>query len=342
MEEHRYLTEETKASVIANPEDPRIVYEAVNKLPCSFEFASEDLKGNKKFVLPIISKYGHLIRYVSPELNADSDIIWAALCSPCSYSSIQYIEKEGISIEHAILAVRIKASDYIHLPEEYRDNDIITFIAVSTNGLLLLNTSDKQKGDKHIVLAAVTNDGRSLEFASDELKEDMHVVLAAVANCGKSLEFASDKLKQNKNIVRAAVTNDPHAYKFASEECKLDISIILLALTLRRNEEKTNQESIMRYIPEKVRNIREIVLAAVQQNGDALHYCDYIYRYDKEIILAAVLNKGCMITIASEELRNDIEIIIAAMTNYKKAYLYADKKMQENVIIKALIDKLSK
>ena len=64
---------------------------------------------------------------------------------------------------------------------------------------------------------------------------------------------------------------------------------------------------------------REVVLAAVQQNGEAFHYAAEELQADREVVLAAVQQYGyysspyCVLKYASPELRADREVVLAAV-----------------------------
>jgi len=58
---------------------------------------------------------------------------------------------------------------------------------------------------------------------------------------------------------------------------------------------------------------REIVLAAVRQNGKALRYASDELRADREIVLAAVRQSCWALEYASKDLRADREIVLAAV-----------------------------
>ena len=63
---------------------------------------------------------------------------------------------------------------------------------------------------------------------------------------------------------------------------------------------------------DELRNDREVVLAAVAQNGCALQYASEELRSDKEVVLTAVAQNGNVLNLAwpSVELRND-ELLLA-------------------------------
>ena len=57
---------------------------------------------------------------------------------------------------------------------------------------------------------------------------------------------------------------------------------------------------------------REVVLAAVRQNGWVLCYASTELRADREVVLAAVQQDGRALEFASPELRADREVVLAA------------------------------
>ena len=69
--------------------------------------------------------------------------------------------------------------------------------------------------------------------------------------------------------------------------------------------------------PEVVRSARfqgdkEIVLAAVAQNAQALRYASLELQADKEVVLAAVTQCGWALGYASKTLQADQEVVVAA------------------------------
>jgi predicted RNA-binding protein (virulence factor B family) len=64
-----------------------------------------------------------------------------------------------------------------------------------------------------------------------------------------------------------------------------------------------------------LRKDREIVLAAVQQNGYVLEYADESFKKDKEVVLAAVQQNGNALKYADESLQNDPDILAIVNKN---------------------------
>ena len=80
---------------------------------------------------------------------------------------------------------------------------------------------------------------------------------------------------------------------------------------------------------EKLQGDREVMLAAVKVDGQALYYGSKSIRND--IVLEAVKKKGLILKYASYELREDKEIALAAVKQDKRALEYiASEELKQN------------
>ena len=64
---------------------------------------------------------------------------------------------------------------------------------------------------------------------------------------------------------------------------------------------------------EELKKDKEVVLAAVRQDGDALKYASKELQKDKEVVLAAVWQHCRALNYASEELKSDKDVLLAAV-----------------------------
>ena len=83
---------------------------------------------------------------------------------------------------------------------------------------------------------------------------------------------------------------------------------------------------------------RELVLAAVNQNGSALEYAPVELRGDKGVVLAAVKRSGTALRYASVELRGDRGVVLAALeqNGYALAYASVELKNDEEIVLAAV------
>mmetsp|Transcript_56574 Transcript_56574/g.104715 ORF Transcript_56574/g.104715 Transcript_56574/m.104715 type:complete len:240 (+) Transcript_56574:80-799(+) len=78
------------------------------------------------------------------------------------------------------------------------------------------------------------------------------------------------------------------------------------------------------------KNNRELVLAAVTRNANALQWVSETYTGDYEIVLAAVTQNGCALEWASESCASDREIVLAAVKQHGCALEFASKSCQND------------
>lgn len=98
-------------------------------------------------------------------------------------------------------------------------------------------------------------------------------------------------------------------------------------------------DSLLAAAPE-LKDDRTIALAAVKQRGQSLQYASQALRCDREVVLAAVRQDGLSIKYASEGLRGDAEIGLAAVHNNGWALEMVAPTLQDNrKIVQAAIVK---
>lgn len=78
---------------------------------------------------------------------------------------------------------------------------------------------------------------------------------------------------------------------------------------------------------------KEVALAAVSNNGSALHNVLPELLHDRDIVLAAVRNSGISIKYAPRHFRADFEIVMAAVRSYGLALVHAAEELRGNADI---------
>lgn len=120
------------------------------------------------------------------------------------------------------------------------------------------------------------------------------------------LSHCKPNLKDDKELVISVFGKPHHKYLLAkvSDRLKADKEVVLAAV-------KQNGLSL-EHASKELRADKEVILAAAKEDGRALEYASEEPRADKEIILVAVMQNGRALEYASEELRADKEIVLAA------------------------------
>ena len=132
-----------------------------------------------------------------------------------------------------------------------------------------------------------------LHYASEELRKDRELVLEAVKQDGNAFPYASKELWKDKAVVLAAVKNAGNVLECIEDDCYYEDGTL--------NEEKLKNSMC---------NDREVVLAAVRQNGTALQFASEELRKDKEIALEAVKQDDSALKYISNELMSDEKFLL--------------------------------
>ena len=62
-----------------------------------------------------------------------------------------------------------------------------------------------------------------------------------------------------------------------------------------------------------LKHVREVVIEAVRQDGDALQFASEELTHDRDVLMEAVRQNGDALRFASEELNGDREVVIEAV-----------------------------
>ena len=89
----------------------------------------------------------------------------------------------------------------------------------------------------------------------------------------------------------------------------------------------------------ELRKDKEVVMAAVLQNGDALQYASPALQKDRDVVMAAVSQNGDALCYASSALKRDRDIVLAAVSQQGDALLWSNKdlKNDRSVVMAAVL-----
>jgi len=95
----------------------------------------------------------------------------------------------------------------------------------------------------------------------------------------------------------------------------------------------------LKFADEGFRRDREVVLAAVTQDGEALLFADETFRSDRDVVLAAFTQDGDIFDIVDRSLQRDRDVVLAAATSHGyRALLYADESLRNDPQVIARCD----
>lgn len=168
--------------------------------------------------------------------------------------------------------------------------------------------------DKELALFALFLNRHLYQELPDSLKSDKDVVLMALSKDSR-FEFGAkavwceipDSLKSDKDVALAAVKLMPELYQFLSAELKKDVCIARAALSYQ------GAVSMYHFLPDELKNDRELALLAAKHNGSAFAFMKEEFKKDEKIALLAVSSKGDIIKVLSKDLQKNRKIALAAV-----------------------------
>eukprot|EP00634_Sargassococcus_sp_CCMP2135_P010490 CAMPEP_0198649704 /NCGR_PEP_ID=MMETSP1467-20131203/4447_1 /TAXON_ID=1462469 /ORGANISM="unid. sp., Strain CCMP2135" /LENGTH=206 /DNA_ID=CAMNT_0044385501 /DNA_START=14 /DNA_END=630 /DNA_ORIENTATION=- len=75
---------------------------------------------------------------------------------------------------------------------------------------------------------------------------------------------------------------------------------------------------------------RDVVLAAVAQNGNMLYHADESFKRDRDVVMVAVAQYGGALVCADESLKRDRDVVLAAVAKEGWALDYADASLKHD------------
>ena len=170
-----------------------------------------------------------------------------------------------------------------------------------------------EQSSKDEVLQSVRINGTDLQHASKELRMDEEVVHAAtIQNCC-AFRHADESLKSNKDFALALLNSGHNIYSNLHLDLRDQYDIALAAVS--------KHGGALHFVKKELFN-KALFLAAVKNDGMVLYLSNKcregyqsedVYNTDKEIVLAAVKENGLAISSACLALQGDREVISAAV-----------------------------
>ena len=86
----------------------------------------------------------------------------------------------------------------------------------------------------------------------------------------------------------------------------------------------------LEFADDSLKKDKEIVIAAVKQDGLALQYADDIFKKDKEVVLEGAKNRGEALEFADDSFKKDKEIVLEAVKASGYTLQYADDSLKKD------------
>ena len=142
------------------------------------------------------------------------------------------------------------------------------------------------------------------------------------------------KIITNKEEALIQIKKNVLNTRFISKKLKNDKDVVLAAVT------QSGCGYFLQYASQQLKKNKEVVLTAVQQSGLALQYASKEIRNNKEVVLAAVQEYVGALEYASDTLKNDKEVVLTAVQQDGSTLKFASKELKDSIGINNPISRL--
>ena len=136
------------------------------------QFASEELRSDRQFILQCVTIYARCLWCIGQDLVGDR----------------AFMEE----------AIRRSPGALSYASDDLKDDEALVRLAVSSEPSALCGAAPRFRDMKELVLPCIAGDGYNLQSMSDRMRADRDVVLAALRTQPTALEFASPELQADR------------------------------------------------------------------------------------------------------------------------------------------------
>jgi len=315
---------------IAPVSDRELMEEALKDHVFNLEYASDDLKADKKLVLALVKKDWRVLRDASKVLLSDSVFIAEAILC---FNDNQ--EEDNSLVE-----------DLFFLPFEKEIIDINKVVNYLVTHYPRVLKQIAPAFDMEIICTCLNYTSEVdipyiMDCISDDLKKTKAFWVTAVQKSLYMLKNAPLIYRQDKEVVLAAVLYDGELVEFAGESLRNDPEIYLAAISQINNRRGAcDPGQILHLIPEKFRSDKAFLIKAVENYPRIFEHVTPDVRSDREFMLEIIKKTyGWIIEYVSPELQSDRQFIVEAAILNKDILRWLSKNFNND---KELFEMLSK
>lgn len=310
-------------------------------------YVSERLQKNKKFISELLDKNKLYYEYIHPSLQNDKDIIKKALRSEVDLSFIPPHLLRDDSFIISVLEEKISLFPiFKNLSNSYKYNKAFLLYILPQNTNLIDFFPQEILNDRAFIKECLIKKIPIFMKLPLSMRDDFNLAKLAISNNFYNYRHISDRLKQNYNLAQYAVSISGDTLEVVADNLK-DEKLFLLALQKSKNafyyypKKITNKKllntilknkllslGLFKRLPDKFKKNYQIILEAVQNDGQILSVLDSEFTNNKEIVLASINSYANAYQYASLELKYDLELSLFALEKdiFNKNHLPSDIK----------------
>ena len=287
-------------------DDITIMKKAIADNGLNLEFASDELKKNKDFLLSAVEENQDAVKFIPsnfleseifvkdliekvnsvtntifeliPEKLKKNKSILIKIAQKIQYLGQKlegYFDKNDLQFFSEVVK---KNGDFIYFAsEKLRDDEELVKVAIKFGDCSLSNISERLRNDPEMVIWAIENNRPALLSSAGEIaKDDFDVIKTAVCRQGSALDWASERLRDDNEIVKLAVDEDPYALKYASERIRNDKTFVLkicekeIHAYIYAGDSLWSDKDFALFVAPKVANCLDHFSSKIQKDPDVL------------------------------------------------------------------------
>ena len=313
-------------------DDEEVVRAAVKSHGFALEYASDRLKKDTHFLLDVMRDNFLASIYIIKHLEMNEAMKQLFLSLRANREQVlSAVKIDGVALSY--VAQKLRGDKEIVLQAMKHDLDNKLYF---NNSTVFKYADDVIKDNKTFALKAVTLNIKAYDYLSDRLKQDQDVVLTAIRTNAMVFDKLPAILKTNEIIILATAGEYPQAYQYANKELRKDK--VLALRIIKNNKGSLKTSGLFSLMDTELKKDKDVMLAAVKNEGKLLQYASKTLRNDKKIVLQAVDLDDEALRYASQSLQGDKEVVLKALRYRGKnmAFVSPNLKNDKAFILKAL------
>ncbi len=268
----------------------------------------QSLFKNRDFVLELVKTNPDSAEYIYakyPKYKKDRGVALALAEDP--YGGGHLPERFTRNKAFMFDAVALQGGNYKYASPTLKKNEALALAALKQNICAYQLTDKSLQNSKKFNLKALEGNGNIYRYLQNQiLREDPDIAYAAIRNglqyamrnldkCFQddidmileigqtqtiSTQDIGKKARNNLGVMKACLRQDPYAIYDAGPDVLRDKGFVCEALKL--------DWSNIEYVPDVLRQDRDVAMVAVRSNGISLQYLDPKFANDKQVVLAAI------------------------------------------------------
>ena len=190
--------------------DPHVFLAAITIRASNFQYAGDELKNNKNFILEFLRKVpsrgDSIVPYIGKELYSDYDFMKQLIeIKPSAVKSLGAALKEN----RELWIMAIENDDYVleDLPKPLTEDIDLCKRAINKNGINIRYFSPAIRKNRELAIEAIKKNGSALGYVDPSLglSDDIDIVMMAISTNCYSIKYASERLQKNEDVALFAV-----------------------------------------------------------------------------------------------------------------------------------------